>query len=42
MWPRRFPVRVRVQRGRPIAPGGAPVSTAVAAEARRLLAEVAR
>jgi 1-acyl-sn-glycerol-3-phosphate acyltransferase len=42
MWPQRFRVRVRVQRGRAIAASGAPVSVAVLAEARRLIAEVAR
>jgi 1-acyl-sn-glycerol-3-phosphate acyltransferase len=42
IWPRRFPARVRVQLGRPIIVGSDAVSAAVAAEARRLIAEVGR
>jgi hypothetical protein len=42
IWPRRFPARVRVHLGRPIMAGGDAVSASVTAEARRLIAEVAR
>lgn len=42
IWPRHFPTHVRVQIGRPIVAGRDPVSASVAAEARRLIAEVAR